>query len=105
MMLPQFHYYILLYTHQKRLEVLCILLFFVIGVVCILLVVSCVGYHHFNQQVRSEPITPRRTSKMVEENGNGTTGSTDGHYEMKSNGVLASSHPKQAYTGPAYNES
>jgi hypothetical protein len=31
---------------------------------------------------------------MVEENGNsnnGTTGSVEGHYEMKSNGVLASS--------------
>jgi len=68
--------------------------FFVIGAVCILLVVSCVGYNHFGQQVRSEAITPRRTSKMAEENGNsnnGTTGSVEGHYEMKSNGVLASS--------------
>jgi len=65
---------------------------FVIGIVCILLVVSCVGYHHFYRPVRSEPITPRRTVKMVEENGNGNTGTIgDGHYELKSNGVLASS--------------
>ena len=50
-------------------------------------VIRCFAY-------RSEAITPRRTSKMVEENGNsnnGTTGSVEGHYEMKSNGVLASS--------------
>jgi hypothetical protein len=62
--------------------------FFVVGVVLILLVFLFLGYHNFYKPVRSEQITPPRSSgKHSEQHEN-----NGGHYEMRpGNGVILAS--------------